>query len=399
MKRLIPIVAILIAAGCSSRQAPPPIAETSPSGAASTASQEVVLEEKALREASIVVEKVSVRSRPESIQASGRITVNEERTWRIGAVTNGRVVSILANAGDRVERGQVLARVHSHEVHESRAEYQKALAELARLKSAVSFAERSHNRARRLLELKAASVEQVEHAEAELRNARVALSNAEVEVNRTRAHLVEFLDVPADEARSSGDDHDQIPVRAPASGTLLARNVTPGTVVQPSNELFVLTDLATLWMIAAVNEEHLAKLRTGLAAHVEVQAFPGHNFPGRITKLGEELDATTRTLRVRIELPNRAWQLKPEMYATATIELGGSVPAMFVPQEAVQEIGGRPSVFVRTAPGRFQARPVSTGRTLGAYVETAGGLREGDEIATRGSFILKSQLMKSTLGE
>lgn len=396
MKRIVPLVAVLIAVGCSRREPPPQKAEASPAGAAA---QVVTLEDKAIREASITVEKVSVRSRPESIQVPGRITVNEERTWRIGAVTNGRVVAILANAGDRVERGQVLARVHSHEVHESRAEYQKALAELARLKSAVTFAQRANDRARRLYELKAASLEQVEHAEAELRNARIALGNAEVEVNRTRAHLVEFLDVPADDAKSNTDEHDQIPVRAPASGTLLARNVTQGTVVQPSNELFVVTDLSTLWMIASVNEEHLAKLRNGLAARVEVQAFPGRAFPGKITKLGEELDATTRTLRVRIELPNQAGQLKPEMYATATIELGGSAPALYVPQEAVQEVGGRPSVFVQTARGRFEARPIRTGHTLDGYVEAASGLREGEEIAARGSFVLKSQLMKGTLGE
>jgi cobalt-zinc-cadmium efflux system membrane fusion protein len=393
------LIALLISAGCSRNPAPPPKAEASSSGAPQVAPLEVALDERAQREASIEIQKAGVRSRPESIQASGRITVNEERTWRIGAVTNGRVVSILANAGDAVKQGQVLARLHSHEVHESRAEYQKALAELARLKSAVSYAQRAHDRARRLFDLKAASLEQVEHSEAELRNARAALGNAEVEVNRTRAHLVEFLDVAADDTDTRAGGHDQIPIRAPASGTLLARNITPGTVVQPSNELFVVTDLTALWMIASVNEEYLAKLRTGLAAHVEVQAFPGRAFPGRITKLGEELDATTRTLRVRIELPNRPGQLKPEMYATATIELGGSVPALYVPQEAVQVIAGRPAVFVRTAPGRFEVRPVRTGRALESYIEISSGLKQGDEIATRGSFVLKSQLMKGTSGE
>jgi cobalt-zinc-cadmium efflux system membrane fusion protein len=391
------LIALLISAGCSRNPAPPPNVETSSSTAPSAAPQEVALDERAQREASIEVQKAGVRSRPESIQATGRITVNEERTWRIGAVTNGRVVSILANAGDVVKQGQVLARLHSHEVHESRAEYQKALAEQARLKSAVSYAQRAHERARRLLALKAASLEQVEHSEAELRNARAALGNAEVELSRTRAHLVEFLDVAADDTSTRADD--QIPIRAPASGTLLARNITPGTVVQPSNELFVVTDLTALWMIASVNEEHLAKLRTGLAARVEVQAFPGRAFPGRITKLGEELDATTRTLRVRIELPNRPGQLKPEMYATATIDLGGSVPALYVPQEAVQEIAGRPAVFVRTAPGLFQVRQVRTGRALDNHIEISSGLKQGDEIATRGSFILKSQLMKGTSGE
>jgi len=397
MIRFLLVILPLLTLSCARRQ--PPEAGATSAGAAPVTVEEVVLEESALQQAGITVEKVTVRSRAEAVQASGRITVNEERTWRVGAVTNGRVVMVLANAGDHVQPGQVLARLHSHEVHEGRAEYQKAVAELARLKSVVSYAQRARDRARRLLELKAASVEQVEHAEGELRNALAAMKNAEVEVTRTRAHLVEFLDVPLEGTGGNNEARDLIPIRSPAEGTLLARNVTPGTVVQPSNELFVITDLATLWMIAQVNEEYLGKLRKGQAARVEVQAFPGHAFQGRITKLGEELDPATRTLRVRIELPNRAGRLKPEMYATATIELGGSVPALYVPQEAIQEIAGRPTVFVRTSPGHFQARAVRTARPLDGYIEALGGLRPGEEIATRGSFVLKSQLLKGTLGE
>jgi membrane fusion protein, heavy metal efflux system len=91
-------------------------------------------------------------------------------------------------------------------------------------------------------------------------------------------------------------------VRAPASGTLLSRNVTPGTVVTQSMDLFVISDLSKLWAIAEVNEEHLQKLRPGMPARLVVQAYGDRAFTGRIGRIGEALDPETHTVRVRIDL-------------------------------------------------------------------------------------------------
>jgi len=152
-------------------------------------------------------------------------------------------------------------------------------------------------------------------------------------------------------------------------------------------------------MIAAVSEEHLSTLRVGMLVRVHVQAYSARAFSGRITRLGEELDPITRTIKARVELPNPGGKLKPEMYATAEIELGRSEPGLFVPQSAVQEINGRNTVFVEAAGDRFEARPVQLGRTLGDTMEIASGLRPGERIVTRGSYVLKSQLLKGALGE
>jgi cobalt-zinc-cadmium efflux system membrane fusion protein len=179
----------------------------------------------------------------------------------------------------------------------------------------------------------------------------------------------------------------------------MTRNVTQGTVVQPAGELFVLSDLSTLWMIAALNEEFLARVREGMPVSVYVQAYPNRPFRGRIGQLGEELDATTRTVRVRVDVPNERGLLKPEMYATAEIELGGTERALFVPQEALQEVNGQTVVFVRRHAERFEVRPVQPGRTLGSAVEIAGGIQAGDAVVTRGTFLIKSQLLKSSLEE
>jgi cobalt-zinc-cadmium efflux system membrane fusion protein len=393
MRYAVVLFAVLVLAGCSREEnAAAAVEEVTP-----TAPREVVLAPRAQTEAGLKLEQANVRSIPETLRATGRLTTNENRTWRVGAITEGRIVTVFANPGDRVRRGQVLARMHSHDIIESRAEYRRAVADLEKLKSAETYALRARDRARRLHALKAASLEQVEHAENELRQAQAAAANGAVEVERTRLHLTDFLQIPV----QSGEDEeaDLIPIEAPEAGVLLARNVTPGTVVAAGGEAFVITDPSVLWMMASITEENLSRVRVGQRVNVYVQAYGRQAFRGRIARLDAIVDPTTRTVQARVEVPNAGLRLRPEMYATAEIEAGGSAPAMLISADAPQEIHGQTSVFVRVAPDRFAARPVELGRTVGDLVEVQNGLEEGATIVTRGSFLLKSQLLKSTIAD
>ncbi len=402
MKYSLTVLLALAAAGCSRNSAPQAAAPAEPLRRAAQASA-VTLERQAQREAGVAVERAELRSLPQVLRSTARLTNDENQTWRVGAITEGRVVAVLANPGDVVRQGQVMARIHSEDIHESRAAYLKATSELSRAQAAQSFALRVRDRARRLHEIKAGSLEQLESAEAELRNAETAVANAKVESERTRSHLVEFLGIPAEitdhAAPGHRDEDDLIPVKAPAAGVVIARNVTPGTVVTPANDVFIVSNLSRLWAMAEVSEEYLSRLRPGMPVRVYVQAYGRQPFHGRIGKLGESLDPATRTVRVRVDVPNPAGRLKPEMYATTEIDLGGSESGVFVPQGATQEVRGQVVVFVQSAPDRFEVRPVETGRTLDGAVEIARGLRPGETVAVRGTFILKSEFLKASLAE
>ncbi|MBL8217428.1 MAG: efflux RND transporter periplasmic adaptor subunit [Bryobacterales bacterium] len=404
MKCLLLLVVIALMSGCG--QSPAPKAAEAkadaakPEPAAPGGTQEVLLDAAMRKQGNIEVQEVTVRSLPEHVDANGRISVNENRAWHVGAITDGKVMSVSVNVGDRVKEGQVLAGLHSHDIHEARAEYRKANIELLRLKAAVSYAERQRDRAKRLFELKAGSQQQLEAAESELRNAKSALTAGEIEIQRTRLHLTEFLQVPADddhdehEGREVKHSADLIPVRSPADGVVLKRSVSAGSVASAGEELFHVADLSSVWMIANVQEEFLARLRVGMPAQVRVQAYEGRSFPGRIGRLGDELDPATRTVQVRVELQNRQGLLKPEMYATAEIGAGATRESIFIPEGAPQQVNGATAVFVAAAADRFAIRPVETGRTLDGMVEILSGLRAGDRIVTRGAYIVKSQMFK-----
>jgi membrane fusion protein, heavy metal efflux system len=170
-----------------------------------------------------------------------------------------------------------------------------------------------------------------------------------------------------------------------------------GTVVNSGEDLFVIANISSLWMIGAANEADLSKLHPGQQVRIEVRAYPEREFTGRILKLGEQLDPSTRTLQIRIVVPNPQGLLKPEMYATATVQQFGRHAALVVPEEAIQEIDGVDTVFVRDSGNEFRARTVESGRHVDGRVEIVEGLKPGDAVVVKGGFALKSQLLKAMI--
>jgi membrane fusion protein, heavy metal efflux system len=399
MKKLV--LGLLLGLVSCSKEAPKPVAEAEKE---KKTPGEVRLDAAMVSSGNVVSVAVEEKSQPLTLRVNGRLTANEERTWHVDTLVEGRVLKLYANVGDRVAAGQVLAQLHSHEVHEARSEYQRAKTDLAKLQSQRTFAERTRDRMKRLFGLKAASLEQTEQAESQLRDATAAVKNAEIELERTRVHLVEFLDVSAEDHKDHkpGEfEHpeDMVPVKTRNGGVVVSREASVGAVVKAADSVFVVSDLSSVWMIAAMPEEHLGKIRVGMTAEVTVQAFPEQPFVGKIVRLGDQLDAQTRTLPVRIVLANPGQKLRPEMYATASVAVGGAGTAMFVPQSALQDMNGQSIVFVDLGGGRYAARPVKTGRIQGASVEISEGLEPGQKVVSRGGFVLKSQMFKSSLAE
>ena len=181
------------------------------------------------------------------------------------------------------------------------------------------------------------------------------------------------------------------------SGYILTKNVTPGTVVDPTKDLFVIGDLRRLWMMASVNEANIRKLRVGQVGMVQTNAFPSDSFTGKVANLSPELDPVTRVMRVRIELSNPSMKLRPEMLANVRIAVGPSRSVLLVPSGAIQQINDSDVVFVRISEQRFEARPVHLGEMFNGRVVLLEGVKSGDAIVTRGSFLLKSQLLKSSI--
>jgi len=397
---VVSIVVSITLCSCESRNpqasAPENASAALPSEAQQKGAKEgtvIVLDQTQLQKGHVIVEPVRAQAVVTTLTVPGRLAFSEDQTWHVGAIASGRIENISARVGDSVKANQVLGRLHSHEVHEARAGYQQAQTELERARAAQGYAKQRRDRAQRLLELRAGSRQELETAEADLQNTQAVIEKAQSEVEKERAHL-NIFGLPIEGTDEAEDD---IPILAPASGLVLERKATVGSVVNSGDELFVITDISSVWMIAAANEEDLSKMHPGQPVRVQVRAYPDRDFAGRVLKLGEQLDPVTRTLQIRIAVANPHGLLKPEMYATANVQQFGRRSALVVPDQAIQEVDGVPVVFVQDSENSFHARTVEPGQHTDGGVEIVEGLKRGETVVVKGAFALKSQMLKTMI--
>ncbi len=328
------------------------------------------------------------------IETTGHVTINEDATARVGSLFSGRILDVGVKVGDRVRQGQILAKMHTHEVHEAEADWFKSQAELKQKQTEAAFAKSAVERAERLLQAKAISQHELDKARLEYQAAQQEIQRAEAEVERARGHR-EHLDLPENQ-----HDYDApVMVRAPSAGVIMKREITAGASVNPGDQLFSISDLSSVWVIAEVQEKYLSAMKLGLPVEINVAAFPDTSFSGRITRIGEVMNAQTRTIEVRCLADNRQGKLKAEMFAAISLAAGEKRLAVLVSQKALQEMDGQTVVFVARSNSQFEKRVIKTGRKQGELVEIIEGLSGGERVVTTGSFLLKSEMMKSQLAE
>jgi len=383
----------LIVVGCTS----PKTAET-PQPEQKTPRTEIILTPAQVSAAMIDIQIAELSKEPVMLQLKGRIVLADDRVWRVGLRTPGLVMVVYAGLGDHVNKGQVLARYHADEVREERAHYRTAVSELRLAETAEAQAQRNRDRAQRLLDLKAGSVQQLEQSQQDLATAQAAVRKAQIEVDRGQDLLEDDLKVTVEPPpASAGEFADDVPILAPESGYVIEKNITPGKAVDLTTQTFVIGDLSKVWMLASVHQEDLGGLHVGNPAVVTLPGDSSQRFSGRITNLGQQFDPETRMMEVRIALDNPRNVLRPEMLANAEIPRGVAKATLSIPSDAVQELDNANVVFVLTGPGHFNIRPVRTGETSDGRTPVLEGIQPGDKVVVRGSFLLRSQLLKSAI--
>ena len=355
------------------------------------AANQVRLSPEAIERGRIEIGPVSTQAFRQTLEATGRLALNEDAAARVGTIVTGRVTRVLATVGDFVKKGQALIYIHSHELLDARANAAKAQAAVTEREKALAYAKAELDRADRLLAAKAVSKREQAQAAANVTAATAELEQARAELARASEWL-EHLTVPH-------DSHEDIVIYAPISGVVLKRNVTLGTVVNEASDLMSIANLETLWAIAEAPQQQAASARVGQQVEIKVSTFGDRRFTGRVVYIGETLNPETRTAQVRCMVHNARGDLKPEMYATISIASEKEENVLAAPGEAVIEMQGERVVFVALGEGLFEKRPVQTGRQQNAMIEVTGGLRPGERVVTRGGFFVKSEFLKSTLSE
>lgn len=188
-------------------------------------------------------------------------------------------------------------------------------------------------------------------------------------------------------------------IKAPIDGVVIERKSTVGELVDKVSTIYTISDPTDLWVIAEVKERDCAAVKAGQEASFKVLAYPGEEFHGKVVRLGNQIEADSRTLEVRIETNNADGRLKAGMFADVEITTTILNDVLVIPATALQSDGDKQVVFVALGGNQFEKRPVALGMEQRGWAQVLDGLKAGEEIVTEGSFILKSELLKGELGE
>ena len=340
----------------------------------------VPISEEAIARAGIRTAVVTAAGGTSEIRLPGIVEPNAYKQVNVTPFLSGRVTQVSADLGAHVRRGQQIAQIYSPELAEAQTKYVAARAML-------EAHDRELQRTEKLVEIGAASRQELERAHAEHTS-----QSADLEAARSRLLL---LGIPADTIAglSAGKSiGSTASIFAPLDGVVTERVANVGLNVDPSTKLFGIVDLATVWVVADVYEKDLPRVQLGASVTTTTAAYPDRLLEGRISYIDPQVNATTRTAKVRIEVANTRGDLRLGMYATVLIRTAAAGAAVVVPRTAIQQVGDRQLVYLKSSnPGIFVEREIETVRSSGDRVEVRSGLQPGDTVVTDGSFFVRAE--------
>jgi membrane fusion protein, heavy metal efflux system len=342
--------------------------------------------------ATLTVEPVQQKVFRSEHVTEGKIAVDEDRSTPIFSPYAGRVTKLFVKPGDIVTVGQPLFTVEAADMVQAQNDFISAATALNKARSAFNLAQINDKRQRLLYEGKAVPLKEVQQAQGALDAAQNDVRSAEVtlEASRNRLRILGKTDQEITEFQEKGTINPATPIYAPIAGTIVQRKVGPGQYVGSgaSDPVFVIGDLATVWLVAFVRETDAPLVHVGQPIYFTVLAYPDRTFPATISYVAAALDSTSRRLLVRASVDNSADLLKPEMFASVKILTGESDIEIAVPRDAIIYEGDAARVWVVRDDKGIELRRVKVGLTNGTMVEVLGGLAASDRVITKGSLFI-----------
>ncbi|MCU0647811.1 MAG: efflux RND transporter periplasmic adaptor subunit [Gemmatimonadaceae bacterium] len=384
------VVAVVLTA-CTSPRAP----DAAAADAADAAMPDTaLLSAEMVRIGGFTVDSVTLGEWRETRVAPGRLALDPAATQPLGATADGRVSVVDVRVGDRVSAGQVVVRIHSHEVITARAGVATAEASARRAESEARVAESRADRAERLYAAKALSLAELERARADRIHAGTALDAAKahvIEAHGLYEHLVGDGPLPANH-----DPHDVL-IRTPLSGVVVGREVQPGQVVLPGAPLVTVSRVSALVLDLALAEDALGVVSRGSVVRFTVPSLPGRTFEARVTRVAPVVDSLTRTVAVQAQVANPGDVLRAEQFVQAELTGAAAGNALSVPVDAVQALAGDTVVIVAEQRGEglhLRAARVRVGRRTGVRAELLEGVPRGTRVIVRGAAVAKAEILK-----
>ena len=317
------------------------------------------------------------------VVSPGKVEANQNRLAHVVAPLAGRVVEVLVKIGDHVKQGDPVLTMESPDLDTALTTYTQAEGSVLQAKIALTKAKSDLDRTKLLYEDGAVPHKDLIAAQSIVAQSEPAVKQAEAASSQALRKL-EILGV------QPGAVGQKLTVKAPISGKVLEISVAGKELKNDTTaSLMTIADLSSVWISSDVQESNIGLVKTGQRVEIAMPAYPNEKFTGSVFQIADTEDPTTRTIKVRTEMPNPAGRFRPEMYAQ--IRLVGAAKTMpVVPVAAVVQTEGRSVVFRQVSAGTFDRVPVKTGLNVGTKIAITDGIAAGDRIVTDGTMLLQS---------
>ncbi len=356
-------------------------------------SEVLKLSAESIKQIKLETETVSLQSFTGYLTIPAKVITNQDNEAQIGSLVQGRVHQVFAKVGDFVKVGQILMTVEGLDVGEIKAGFLIA-------KAALDYTKANYERQKKLFDEKIGSQKALLESQAEYEKAL-----AEYKAEDKKIHSVGLSDEDVTDGKMS-EEHTSgtLPIKSSINGIVVERNVVIGQLVDATTNAFKVINTNTVWVDGQIYEKDITKINQKTNALFTSATYQNEKFNGRIIYIGQTVDEHSRTITVRGEFGNANNKLKPQMFGELKIPAVASAKAIMIPDEAVVKEGGQEYVFVQTSETTtpnggqaFEQRKVITGISVDNRFEIKEGLKEGEKIATKGVFYLKSELKKEEI--
>lgn len=371
---------------------------------ATAAPNVVELSAEAQKNAGLVVEEAAERQIQGFVKTTGIVAPDQARVGHVFPLARGIVEKVYVQLGDKVSEGQPLVLYDNIELGQLLGEYLSLRGGLSKLEAQEHVASKSLERARALIGVQAIAQSEFDVRQAEDEQARAAVQSQRAEVARVEEQIHRFGLSDQDISNVKDSEHGSHRtashniLKAPRSGVITKFEMSQGEVVEREKELLTIVDTSVVWVLGDIYEKDLAAVRTGGEARITVASYPKEHFTGRITYVSDFLDPASRTAKVRCVVGNRDGRLKLDMFANVEVPATETRRTLAISADAIQKMDSEEVVFVQREAGHYEKRVVQTGEHTEGWVELLKGVAKGEKVVTKGSFYVKSALLREQIG-
>lgn len=326
----------------------------------------------------IKVDEIKLVKLADKIQVPSQIKVDEQKLTRVGANVTGRIVEVTARLGDNVNAGTTLAKISSPELTKAQLDYLRA-------HSLTLLNERAAKRAKLLLDADVIGAAELQRREAELQ-----VSRAELSAAKDQLRLLGVFDEAVNDLVKRGQILPSVAITATKGGTVIRRNVVTGQVVQPSDQLFKVADLSTVWAVGDVPEHIASNVTVGQHVEIQVPALGNISLDGLIVYVASTVNPQTRTVTVRTVVENSNRKLKPAMLTSMRITETAQ-KQIIIPESAIVREANKDYVYIEEDTNDFLRVPVELGPEIGNLRPVIAGLSVGQRIVIDGAFDIDNE--------